>query len=347
MKVGEFFGTLPLIKNPPESLLMTTIAISSIILAAMGIYSSHSLVFTVILMGLLCINLVGLYKILKSFQKLKESQVRINDQLIQSHKLSALGEIVTGIAHEINNPLAIIHQEVQWVQHCMSSQEENLIEEVKDSVQEISRQVQRCRDITHKLLDFARKRKPVAQSADLNEVIEDMVKLVELTTKTPTKNRELGNLGNTKAEKFIRIERNYNLNIPLVLVDVPLLRQVILNLLVNAVQSLGEQGGIIEVSTRYSGGDMVEFSVSDTGCGIPPEHLDKIFIPFFTTKPPGQGTGLGLSLAYTIIHSMGGTIEVESKLGKGSRFTVQLPARKKEGQSHGGKTTFATQSFDS
>lgn|GEM_PF-561459 len=348
MKISRLYPSLKsskdtisrLIKNSPESLIIATVAAFSVILALLGISGRLSnWRFTTILLMLLCANMAGLYKLQKILRELKYRQTKINEQLLQSNKLSALGEIVTGIAHEINNPLAIIHQEVQWIQHCVSSREENFLEEVEDSVKEIAQQVKRCREITHKLLDFARKRKPIAQPTDLNEVIEEMVKLVELTTKTSGSTQETETHEQSRSNKSIRIERHYAPDLPLVLVDVPLLRQVILNLLVNAVQALGEKGGTIEVASRYSGGDMVEFSVSDTGCGIPPEHLDKIFLPFFTTKPPGQGTGLGLSLAYTIVHSMGGTIEVESVVGKGSRFTVKLPAKKKEGQSHGGKTT--------
>ncbi|MCX7822293.1 MAG: ATP-binding protein [Syntrophobacterales bacterium] len=301
----------------PPSFLFVWIGVSSTLLAILGSSCFHSGISIVFIFGLLISNLLSLYGIYSSLRFLQEQQRQINEHLAQSHKLSALGEIVTGIAHEINNPLAIIYQEVQWIQHCLSSDNPDSINEIKDSIQEVSRQVQRCRDVTHKLLEFARKRKPVTQPANLNEIIEEMVKLVEFTTVT------------SSPEETIKIERFYDENLPLIALDVPLIKQVILNLLINAVQAMEGKGGVIKVTTRYDGKNSVEFSVIDTGCGIPPENIDKIFLPFFTTKAPGQGTGLGLSLSYTIVHSMGGTIEVESSIGKGSQFTVRLPLKTK------------------
>lgn len=310
-----------------SSLLLLWIAISSVALGILGIVYNGA--YTAVILGVLVSNLLCLYGIYRSIHSFQEQQSRINEQLVQSHKLSSLGEIVTGIAHEINNPLAIIYQEVQWIQHCLSSNHPDSISEIKDSVQEVSRQVQRCRDITHKLLEFARKRKPVTQLANLNEIIEEMVRLVEFTTTGSSKYEQETEAILAKSGKAITIEKSYDDNLPPVEIDVPLIKQVILNLLINAIQAVEEKGGIITIATRYEGKNHVEFSVSDTGCGIPPEHIDKIFLPFFTTKTPGQGTGLGLSLSYTIVHSMGGTIEVESSPGKGSRFTVKLPVKKK------------------
>lgn len=304
-----------------DFLLAVSIAFLSILVTMLGVYQARSYAVVVLMVSFAAINLLCIYKFFKRFQLLEQQQNQINEKLLQSNKLSALGEIVTGIAHEINNPLAIMYQEIQWIQHCLSSQDPNSIEEIKDSIQEVSRQIQRCREITHKLLDFARKRKPVAQPANLNEVIEEMVRLVELTT-------------GSSSRKSIQIKRYYDPQMPLIAIDVPLIKQVILNLLVNAVQALGDKGGVVTVITRYNDGESVEFSIADTGCGIPPENLDKIFLPFFTTKPPGQGTGLGLSLSYSIVNSMGGTIDVESSPGKGSRFTVTIPLRK-EGPSYG------------
>lgn len=304
---------------------LSWIVISVILLGVSGFFCLYRSAYALLMPILVISNIFCVYKLYKHLRYLEDRQRQINDQLVQSNKLSALGEIVTGIAHEINNPLAIIYQEVQWIQHCLSSDDPESLNEIRDSVQEVSRQVQRCRDITHKLLEFARKRKPVTQPANLNEIIEEMVKLVECTAIKPSRVYDETELGSTVSEGVIRIERYYEDSLPLIAIDVPLIKQVILNLLINAVQALDKKGGIVTVSTKYNGGDYVEFSVSDTGCGIPPEHLEKIFLPFFTTKPPGQGTGLGLSLSYTIVHSMGGMIDVESTPGKGSRFTVKLP----------------------
>ncbi len=244
---------------------------------------------------------------------LEDYKRELDEKLLQSQKMASIGEISAGIAHEINNPLAIITQEIQWINHCMKEKPQNYMDEIVDSLKEIDRQVKRCREITHKLIGLARERKPVFQFVDINEVVNDMVNLVECT------------VSRGESSKQIIIERDYDDKISLILTDAPLLRQVVLNLLNNAVQSLPDKGGLIKVSTRVYNNNMVEIVVSDTGCGIPSEHLDKIFLPFFTTKPPGLGTGLGLFISYTIVDKLGGNIEVESSLGKGSTFRVKLP----------------------
>ncbi len=234
----------------------------------------------------------------------------LDAQLIQSQKLAAIGELSSGIAHEINNPLAVMAQEADWMTHLMGRTDptpENLAE-LRDSLSEVVRQVDRCKTITHNLLNFSRKMEPVPQEERLERIMEDMVLLVE---------KEAGHKG-------VTIARDYDTAIPPIRTDVPLVRQVILNLLLNAFQAIEGQGEIT-VSTRKAGEGRVAIVVTDTGVGIPPENLPKIFNPFFTTKPPGQGTGLGLSLCHGIVDRLGGAITVESEPGKGSAFTVTLP----------------------
>lgn len=243
-----------------------------------------------------------------------EQKCSLDIQLIQSQKLASIGELSAGIAHEINNPLAIIGQEIEWVLHLTGSGQADTepgAAEMKDSLAEISRQVNRCKEITHKLLDLARKKDPVIQPADLNRLLEDMARLVE---------REAG-------YNDIRIERDYDADLPPVRTDPPLVRQVVLNLLNNATQAIG-RGGVIRLTTRKEKKDRVRIDVGDTGCGIPAEHLNQVFDPFFTTKPPGAGTGLGLSICHGIITKLGGAITVESRVGQGTTFTVTLPAGK-------------------
>jgi two-component system NtrC family sensor kinase len=240
-----------------------------------------------------------------------EQKCLLDQQLIQSQKLASIGELSSGIAHEINNPLAIMGQEVEWIRHLVEEAEGKLgpgEAELKDSLQEIGRQVERCREITHKLLDFARKKEPLIQSVDINRLVEDMARLVE---------RE-ASLHN------IRLERHYSEDMPQAHTDAPLLRQVVLNILNNATHAI-QKDGTITIRTREKRGGGVEIQVSDTGSGIPKEYLDKVFDPFFTTKPPGQGTGLGLSICHGIMDRLGGRISLESEEGKGTTFTVHLP----------------------
>jgi signal transduction histidine kinase len=215
-----------------------------------------------------------------------------------------------GIAHEINNPMAIIAQESDWMTHLMSQPQvtpENLAE-LRDSLAEIVRQVDRCKAITHNLLNFSRKMDPILQQEHLEKIMEDMVLLVEKEAKL----------------QGVSIVRDYDPELAAIQTDVPLLRQVVLNLLLNAFQAIPGQGAIT-VSTRPAGADRVASAVADTGMGILPENMSKIFNPFFTTKPPGVGTGLGLSMCHGIVDRLGGAITVESEPGRGAKFTVTLP----------------------
>jgi len=255
---------------------------------------------------------------LKLVEAANKQKCFLDEQLIQSQKLAAIGELSSGIAHEINNPLAIIGQEAEWMVHLikdLGTENTRAQEDLKDSLHEVSRQIDRCKDITHKLLDFARKKEPLVQGADINKLLEDMIKLVEKEA----------------IHKNIVITRNYSENLPVVYTDTPLMRQVALNLLNNAVYAVGSGGGSITVSTRAESDEFVVVEIRDTGCGIAKENLAKIFDPFFTTKPQGKGTGLGLSICHGIVTRLGGVIHVESKQGEGSTFFVSLPLKKEQG----------------
>jgi signal transduction histidine kinase len=235
-------------------------------------------------------------------------RVELREQLIQSQKLMALGEISTGIAHEINNPLNIIMQEAELIRVDLKDEPgPREMDEVRESLDVVIKQVERCSDITHKLLDFARNRRPVTQTADINRLLVDMMSLVERET----------------ASKDIQIVKMFSADIPKIKTDPPLLRQVFLNLLNNAVQAIDGKG-MIFVTTRYADG-MACAEIRDTGPGIAGENLERIFNPFFTTKPPGEGTGLGLSVSLRIVVQLGGDIQVRSEPGKGAAFTVRIP----------------------
>jgi two-component system NtrC family sensor kinase len=235
----------------------------------------------------------------------------LDERLLQSQKLAAIGELSAGIAHEINNPLAIIRQEAEWIQHVLKKpggRDGKELEELQGSVHQIVQQVDRCTEITRNLLDFARKRDPVIQAVEVNRIIENMTMLVEKEAR----------------HKNITIVRRYDETLPVIYSDAPQLRQVILNFLTNATYAIG-QDGVVTITTRLAGDDAVDIVISDTGCGIPEDNVKKIFDPFFTTKPPGQGTGLGLSICHGIILRLGGRIAVASTVGQGTEFTITLP----------------------
>ena len=180
-------------------------------------------------------------------------------------------------------------------------------------MREISSQVDRCKEITQNLLNFARKVEPVLQEVNVNKLVEDMARLVEKEAR----------------QKEISIVREFQEDLPAILSDPPCLRQVFLNLLNNARQAIAGSG-TIRVGTRLGGEGSLEVVVRDTGCGIPREQLNKIFDPFFTTKPQGKGTGLGLSICHGIIDRLGGRISVTSEVGKGATFTVHLPVNPRQ-----------------
>jgi two-component system, NtrC family, sensor kinase len=224
---------------------------------------------------------------------------------------STVDELSAGIAHEINNPLGIIAQEIEWIQHLFAKHSLHDLQETddcKDSLREISRQIDRCKEIIQKLLSLARHMKPVIQTVDVNSVLRTMIDLVQ---------REA-------SEKSIRIHGRLDPDLPLLSSDPPLLRQVFLNLLVNATQAI-DKDGVITVTTRTINSEFVEVGVEDNGCGIPPGNLAKIFNPFFSTKPQGKGTGLGLALCRGIVERLGGTIAATSEPGSCTVFTVRLP----------------------
>ena len=296
----------------PYAAAILTIALAGLLWLSKGVIAGSAA------LAIALISLLSARYFSSEIKRAKEQERHLDQQLIQSQKLAAIGELSSGIAHEINNPLAIIGQETEWIKHLLK--ENNLegpgaTDELRDSLQEIVRQVDRCREITHKLLDFARKKDPLIQSADVNKLIEDMARLVEKEA----------------TQKNIKLIREYRKDLPRVQTDPPLLRQVILNLLNNAAYAIGKDGAITIV-TRQSENHAIELLFSDTGCGIPKEQLDKIFDPFFTTKPPGKGTGLGLSISHSIIVKLGGSITVASEPGKGAAFTIRLPAQSSGGE---------------
>lgn len=291
-----------------------TAGASVLVILAVGlghILPSHFLFLPVMLALGVCV--LSFQRMSSIIAQERQEICELDEQLIQSQKLAAIGELSSGIAHEINNPLAVISQEAEWMTHLMNQPPLKGLEglaEIQDSLSQIEKQVDRCRTITHKLLNFARRMDPVFQEEDLAALVADMSILVE---------REAQSKGAT-------LTRDFPADLPRVCTDAPLLRQVILNLMTNALQAV-TQGGRITVTAARREPDQVDIRVEDDGVGIPKENLSKIFNPFFTTKEPGQGTGLGLSMCHAIVDRLGGRIGVESEPGRGTAFTVTLPVQ--------------------
>lgn len=239
----------------------------------------------------------------------KQKEV-MNDQIIEAGRMASLGELAAGIAHEINNPVAIMVEEAGWIGDLLGDEEklENIQEEIERSVDQIQTQGIRCKEITHKLLSFARKLDPTPQALDLNALVSDLVGLSDQRSRC----------GNCK------VMLDLSEDLPRMSASPSELQQVILNLVNNAVDAVGSDGGTVTVTTRQDGQDIV-LLVRDSGAGIPQANLNRIFDPFFTTKPVGKGTGLGLSIVYGIVQKMGGEISVESTPNVGTEFMLRLP----------------------
>ncbi len=239
-------------------------------------------------------------------------EAELSGQLVQAAKLASVGELAAGIAHEINNPLAIIAEEVGVLKDALDpalAGADDPPVDTPERLQAIHEAVFRCRDITRKLLGFVRQTEVKLEPCDLHAILDDVLD---------------GMLGNELAITGITVVRAYDPGVTAILTDRNQLVQVLVNLVKNAADAMQPRGGTLTVTTLHHA-DRVAIAITDTGCGIAPDQLEQIFMPFYTTKEPGRGTGLGLSVSYTIIKSFGGTVRVDSAPGRGSTFTVELP----------------------
>jgi two-component system, NtrC family, sensor kinase len=231
----------------------------------------------------------------------------LQQKLIQSEKLSAIGELISGVAHELNNPLTGVMGYSQLLQL-----RNDLDERAKDSLLKINNLALRCQRIVQNLLSFARKQKPERTLIDLNEIIENTIEL---------RNYEL-------QVNNIEISCDLDRGMVKTIADAHQLQQVFLNVITNAEHAMLEAHGSGRLLIRSHAdrqSNRITVEIIDNGPGIPESHLTKIFDPFFTTKEVGKGTGLGLSLSYGIVKEHGGNIYVSSRLGEGSAFVIELP----------------------
>jgi two-component system, NtrC family, sensor kinase len=229
-----------------------------------------------------------------------------------SQKLSSIGRLAAGVAHEVNNPLAIINEKAGLMMDILSMQGEFPVKEkISAQVESILRAVDRCRGITHRMLGFARRMDVTSEELDLGELITETASF----------------LSNEAMHRKVDVRLDIDPLLPRIVSDRSQLQQVFLNLFNNALAAVPD-GGVIEAGAR-SEADGVRVTVTDNGCGMSDETLKHIFEPFFTTKK-GKGTGLGLSITYGIIKRLGGEIAVESTPGVGTTLTITLPIGQRE-----------------
>ena len=272
----------------------------------------------VVLMGFLLASSQARQLVLSDREKRQ-----LGNQLIMAGKFAELGEMSVGIAHEINNPLQVMKAEQTLMRDLLAELgstagvESGDLDMVRDSLDQIGVQIERCKQITGGLLNFSRKSDAVSKRIDLASLIPEVIRMVEEKAKADD----------------VRIVHESHPDHPEVVSDPTQLQQVLLNLLNNALYALeGREDGEIRIASAREE-DTVMISVADNGCGIDPEIIDKIFLPFFTTKPVGQGTGLGLSTIYGIVERWGGQVQVSSEPDVGSVFTVRFPVPTKTGMS--------------
>jgi two-component system NtrC family sensor kinase len=250
----------------------------------------------------------------EAFNRMVAELQSTQDELLHARNLASIGQLAAGVAHEINNPLGTI-----MLYSDILNREVPPDSTIKDDLQMISREATRCKEIVTALLNFARQSRVMAQETDVNGLVRELASDLE---RLPL------------YEKVVIVQKLAP-DLPVIQADPTQLRQVLVNLANNAAEAMPEGGTLTFTTALDPAGDRVHISVEDTGIGIPPEHIPKLFTPFFTTKPIGRGTGLGLAITYGIVKMHRGQITVQSQVGKGTRFTVILPVRIAQAQPAG------------
>ncbi len=258
-------------------------------------------------------------RIVRRMEKMNSEKETLSRKLIGTSRLAELGEMAAGFAHEINNPLQIIKSEQSLIETLLDEMKADgkltaspTLTELEDSFDQINLQISRCAKITQAILKFGRQSEPEAVDIDLHTFLPEVTKMIQ-----------------QKASVHgISFDQRIQPKTMIVHGDPAQLQQVIMNLLNNAMDAIlsshGVSGGALAVKALADDNGFVEIQVTDNGCGISPANLEKVFSPFFTTKPVGEGTGLGLSVCYGIVEGMGGGMEVTSQEGHGTTFTVRL-----------------------
>jgi signal transduction histidine kinase len=274
-----------------------------------GIEALETLVFLILILISLRVQKAG-----HTIERQKEQLEVANQQLLQAAKLVSVGELASGMAHEINNPIGIILGRTDYI----LTTQDDLPAEAKEDLKVVRNQAERVASTVRSLLTFARPSPLSIRRVNLAQVVDQAIAL------------ETPRCHTTKIE----IERSSFGRIPAIQADPDRLQQVLVNIMNNAIDSMPE-GGRLNIGLANGGGGQVVINISDTGTGITEENQARIFDPFFTTKPAGKGTGLGLAVSYGIIRDHGGEIRVSSSPGEGSTFSIVLPVEN-NGHDHSG-----------
>lgn len=251
------------------------------------------------------------YRLTLRLSAIERQRDAFYQEFLRLSKVASLGEVASSIAHDLNNPLAIMHEEAGWIQDLLRQSgppPEAARAEIANSVEQIEIQIRRSREITQRLLHWARETEPASEALDVNLLLSKTLYLLESDLQAAQ----------------VRVVKAFSPDLPLVHGSAPELRQVFLNLMKNAVDAMKGTGGTLTLSTGKES-DEVRVSITDTGPGIGAGEVEHLFEPFVSTKPEGEGTGLGLPISRWIVKRLGGRVEVESEPGQGSTFHVVLP----------------------
>lgn len=251
----------------------------------------------------------------RRLEKMELEKAKSEDLMVQSSKMAALGKMAAGIAHEINNPLQIIGDQAGWMKDLLDSEDmktNDNYQEFEQCIKKIERQVNRSREITHRLLRFGRRMETTQDMVDVNNLLSETITFLE----------------NEAHYRDITIQTQYDTGLPEVTTDSNQLQQVFLNIIDNAIDAVGQSGKIFVRTAQVSNSSKeILVTIQDNGPGMPKEVLARIFDPFFTTKRADEGTGLGLSISYSIVEKLRGKITVSSEEGKGTTFIITLPIK--------------------
>lgn len=247
--------------------------------------------------------------LVRAFNKMVVQLEENREQMVRTEKLTALGTLTSGVAHELNNPLSNISTSCQIL---LEEADENFSHHHRQLLAAIEDQVVKARDIVRALLEFSRQREFQQKEVDLKEVVDDTLKLIK---------------GDVPTKVEVRNEVGAGI---ILLADKARLQQAFINTIMNGIQAIQDQGTVTIRARRADADGFILVEIQDTGAGIPPEVLPGVFDPFFTTKEVGRGTGLGLSVTYGIVERHNGKIWIESEPGKGTKVVMQLPTTAQE-----------------
>ncbi|WP_448874267.1 sensor histidine kinase [Desulfobulbus propionicus] len=282
----------------------------------LGTYDQHlnrTLVIIVITATLFFIIAVFLSRfIVAHVAKADREAAALDQQMAHIEKMANIGRLAAGVAHEINNPLQMILAQAGWIEELLPEEDPTALknlDEYQATIKKIKHHVERAATITHRLLGFARKISAEQEQVQINEVVEETLSFLEKEAK----------------HNNIDVDLQLDPQLPATMTEGHRLQQILLNLIDNALDAVGHDGRV-SITTSHTA-NKIAIQIADTGPGIPPEVMKRMWDPFFTTKEQGKGTGLGLAISQNIIRTLGGSIDVESKVGEGTVFTVKIPIK--------------------